>query len=240
MNKQKGYLKCKTVAHRGCTINKDIENTEQAFIKAGKGKFWAIETDIYPTKDGLFICNHDDYIKGQTKKICEMKYSEIMEINLSFDSKTINVCSFEKYLMICKKYNKNAHLELKSSHNIEEIKHILEIIIDFGMEKHTQVISFNLQNLLNIKILNEKHGWEFVTHHLVCDEKLLYEALEHNINVSVDYKICTKELVNKYKQKGLLVTIWTLNDETLVEYYLSMGVDIITSDFLECDPIYMN
>ena len=41
-----------------------------------------------------------------------------------------------------------------------------------------------------------------------------------------------KELVDKFHSKNLLVNIWTLNDEALLDKYLEMGVDMITSDFI--------
>ena len=53
-----------------------------------------------------------------------------------------------------------------------------------------------------------------------------------DVDIDINFNYCTKELVDKFHQNGLKVNIWTLNDETLLEKYLDMGVDMITSDWI--------
>lgn len=48
----------KIVAHRGVS-GLETENTAAAYIAAGNRSYWGIETDIYRTSDGHFICSHD-------------------------------------------------------------------------------------------------------------------------------------------------------------------------------------
>ena len=50
------------IAHKGYHV-KEVENTYDAFVEAGKRSFYGIETDIYMTKDSYWICNHDNNIK---------------------------------------------------------------------------------------------------------------------------------------------------------------------------------
>ena len=47
----------------------------------------------------------------------------------------------------------------------------------------------------------------------------------------------SKELVEKCHRRGIKVNIWTLNDKALLQEYLDMGVDYITSDFLSPETI---
>ena len=44
----------KLIAHRGLT-NEAPENSNPAFRKAGENGFWAIETDVHKTKDGILV-----------------------------------------------------------------------------------------------------------------------------------------------------------------------------------------
>ena len=53
------------VAHRGVS-GLETENTAAAFIAAGNRSYYGVETDIYRTSDGQYICNHD----GKSGRIC--------------------------------------------------------------------------------------------------------------------------------------------------------------------------
>ena len=57
----------KMVAHRGVS-GLERENTAAAFIAAGNRTYFGVETDIYHTSDGKYVCHHD----GSTKRICEV------------------------------------------------------------------------------------------------------------------------------------------------------------------------
>ena len=56
------------VAHRGVS-GLERENTAAAFIAAGNRTYFGVETDIYHTSDGKYVCHHD----GSTKRICEVR-----------------------------------------------------------------------------------------------------------------------------------------------------------------------
>ena len=55
------------VAHRGVS-GLECENTAAAFIAAGNRTYYGVETDIWRTSDGKFLCNHD----GRTGRICDV------------------------------------------------------------------------------------------------------------------------------------------------------------------------
>ena len=55
----------KLIAHRGVS-GLECENTAAAFVAAGNRSYFGIETDIWRTADGQFLCNHD----GRTGRIC--------------------------------------------------------------------------------------------------------------------------------------------------------------------------
>ena len=57
-------------------------------------------------------------------------------------------------------------------------------------------------------------------------------CIKNRFDIDVHYSYMTKEIVDKCHANNLKVNIWTLNDESLLEKYLDMGVDMITSDFI--------
>ena len=56
--------------------------------------------------------------------------------------------------------------------------------------------------------------------------------IENNINIDVEHNYITKEIVEKCHKNNLIVNIWTMNDASLLDKYLEMGVDMITSDWI--------
>ena len=71
-----------TIAHRGYHTT-EIENTEGAFLAAAQRNFVGIETDIYWTKDGYIICNHDTSVNyyGKLTPIKDLTYQEIIKFS---------------------------------------------------------------------------------------------------------------------------------------------------------------
>ena len=109
------------IAHRGLSGLK-MENTLPAFEEAGKRSYYGIETDVHVTKDGKFIITHDDDLKriaGLDLIIEESTFEELRalrfkDLNGVSEEKNLYLPSLEEYISVCKKYNKQAILELKN------------------------------------------------------------------------------------------------------------------------------
>ena len=71
----------KIIAHRGFRAVAP-ENTLPAYEEAGKNGFWGAECDIYRTKDGVWVIQHDvnTYrMMDLTKNIEKCTYEELMQ-----------------------------------------------------------------------------------------------------------------------------------------------------------------
>ena len=69
----------KLIAHRGYAVEAP-QNSIPAFVEAGKLGFWAVETDVHKTKDGVLVCNHNNSVDEMyygSGKIAEMTYREL-------------------------------------------------------------------------------------------------------------------------------------------------------------------
>ena len=60
----------KLIAHRGYAVHAP-QNSLEAFEAAGKLGYWAIETDVHKTKDGVLVCNHDATVDHMFNGIIE-------------------------------------------------------------------------------------------------------------------------------------------------------------------------
>ena len=221
-----------TIAHKGYH-QEAIENTKEAFFEAGRRNFYGIETDIHRTKDGKWICNHDNRVKGMSKDIADSTFDEIMAVNLSDDpTKVVKVCTFTEYVDVCSLYNKHPVIEFKTSYNSEIVQEILEILKTkevlnevIFISKQSAVLGtlYNLREqngyTFDLQMLTEGNGWSYVTNIL---------------NVSSQYEAITADMVQSCNSYGQYVAAWTVNNRNDALNLINFGVKYITTDIFEC------
>lgn len=229
-----------TIAHRGYAVN-EVENTAGAFIEAGKRNFIGIETDIYFTKDGWIVCNHNNKVNGMDKNISECTYEEIMQVNLSptYD-KDVFVCTFNEYLRICAQYNKIPVIEFKTTPSLNNCEVVLDVISkEYGDVNNVIFISFGRKILQQMQKLADMYEYSYQLFRLTQDDNAVAEAIEDKMGVNHQYNILSEENIKKAKDAGLPVAAWTVNDEKWVKQLIQMGVDYVTTDYIECDEKYI-
>ena len=77
----------KLIAHRGFAV-KAPQNSLPSFTEAGRLGFWAIETDVHKTKDGVLVCNHNnsvDEMYNGSGEIAEMTYAQLAALSLRIE-----------------------------------------------------------------------------------------------------------------------------------------------------------
>lgn len=225
------------IAHRG--LNLETENTCAAFICAGNRSYYGIETDIYKTLDGNFICHHDNNTKRTAGENLEMEscslsvYRSIVLFDKdgSKNRTDLRIPTLENYLTICKKYEKKAIIELKSSFSEQEIVKITEICKKYSMLENAVFIAFEWDNLAKVKQLLPNQPVQFLTCEYTDDlpEKL---ASAH-MDVDIHYAQLTEERIKAFHEKGITVNCWTVDDKDVAEKLVLWGVDQITSNILE-------
>lgn len=228
-----------TIAHRGYAVN-EVENTADAFIEAGKRNFIGIETDIYFTKDGWIVCNHNNKVNGMDKNISECTYEEIMQVNLSTTwDKDVFVCTFNEYLRICKEYKKIPVIEFKTTPSMNNCEIVLEVINkEYGDIDNVIFISFGRKILQQMQTLATANDYHYKIFRLTQSDAQVNEAVEDHMGINHQWDLLTEDIVKKAKDNSLELAVWTLNEETRVQTMIDMGVDYITTDFIECDPKY--
>ena len=145
------------IAHRGLS-GLERENTNAAFVAAGQRGYYGIETDVHITADGKFIIIHDDDLKRIAKmnrRVEDMTFDELRAVRLTdldgVERGDLCLPSLDEYLRICKKYDKQAILELKNEMPKAKIWEIVEVVKKFGWFENTTFISFHYENLLAVR-----------------------------------------------------------------------------------------
>ena len=227
----------KMIAHRGLS-GLEIENTEAAFIAAGESSHYGIEADVRRTADGRFIICHDsdlERIAGVKIDVGDLNYDDLVSIPMlnkwRIADENIHLCSLEDYISICKKYDKQAILELKSDFTHDEIKKIIEIISSFSYLDRVTFISFNYENLIRVRSVVPDQSVQYLFSEV--DDELVDRLVSDKIDVAIKHTKLTKHLVERFHDAGLLVNCWTVDSKIRAEQLIRWGVDYITSNILE-------
>lgn len=226
----------KFVAHRGLS-SEYYENTKEAFIAAGESDFfYAIETDIWLTSDGIWVCAHDaNPFENENLHIGDIAYETAMitplKMNISADIELNGdyfLCDFETYLDICIQYEKIAFIEVKDAPTLAEVQSLIDLIESkISRDKYT-IISFNKENIEKINSINSDISTQILSSHISIGVLNLYKGY----NIGIKDKPMTKYFVYMAQKRGKQVNVWTINDKDLALKYMSYGVEFITTDYI--------
>ena len=114
--------------------------------------------------------------------------------------------------------------------NTTQDKNILNRMITGG---HTKDMIKAEKELYNFKLINLYRSGEKLEKSLNTKEKFAKYCTENNItSLSMSTQNYSKELVHFMKEKGLIVYVFTENNEEKANEMLKNGVDVVGTDFL--------
>ena len=101
----------------------------------------AVLTDVRITKDGVFVVNHNDeakFVDGTELLVAEATYEELSAkplLNTKSDE-VVYICTFQRYLEICRDAHMVCFIELKGDFTDEQINELFTMadeIYDLSM-----------------------------------------------------------------------------------------------------------
>ena len=221
------------IAHRGFS-NVNVDNTEAAFLEAATLDFYGIETDVKVTKDGFYVCNHDDDATFEDGTKLTVKNSTLAELTAKklkgATKETEYICTFERYLEICKNSQKVAVIEFKTEFTNEQIEEIFEIVeSEYSLDK-IEVIDFSLSQIKRSKEINNSIPYQYLIGFPNFFD--IDYALKNGINLSFNSTVLNlfSGYIKTAHNKGLKVGVWTLDDKQEIANFIEMGVDCVTSN----------
>ena len=223
------------IAHRGLSGIK-TENTLNAFIAAGKCSYYGIETDVHVTKDGKYVISHDDNLArvfGADADIHDSTYEELRKIGIT-DKETgefLTVPSLKEYLDACKKYNKVSILELKDNFSKQQLEEIVQEVKDAKMSDNIVYISFSAEVLKKTRELLPDARLQFLTGEI--NDEIINFMHEYNLDIDCAYPALNADNIKLLKQHGIKINCWTVNDKSVAEDLINLGVDYVTTNILE-------
>ena len=230
--------KPKMIAHRGLS-GLELENTNSAFVAAGNRSYFGIETDVHVTADGQFVIIHDDNTKrvGGDEMIVEKTTFETLRAIRLVDKdgqkgrRDLIMPSLAEYISICRKYDKEAVLELKNHMKPQQIDGIIGVIRECGWLEHTTFISFDLPNMICIRQRLPEARVQFLISEYT--DWLVDTLVKEKLDLDIHYKALTAERVKELHDHGIEVNVWTVDALEDAQRMVEYGVDYITSNIIE-------
>lgn len=246
-----------------------VPNSEEAILYAAQVlKYPAIEIDLKQTKDGVFVLSHDpnwgdavlektDYQDLKDVEYKVTKNAGIVEGNLTQEQRTYTakICTFDRYLEICSKYNIIAIIELKTSPGISnwteanaphtsKMSKIMDAIKKYNMLD--QVVFLSSQELC----LNwvKTNGYDYIPCQYLtlssCENETTYNIVKkYKLDISFNVRdgiTISDEWLEKYRALGCKLAVFTFEEWASyndIQTWINRGVDFVTTDWHSLDKL---
>lgn len=222
------------IAHRGLS-SEFYENTEAAFRAAAQSDFFfGIETDIYRTADGKYVCAHDNAaFEDASLEISSLTLDECLSLPLAYSEdygmsgNDERLCTFETYLSVCRDGGKTAVIEFKPDFSEQTIREILAIAANYLDKDKIIVISFSSSNIENLASIDDGTAYMYLGTSRASAEFFA----RRNCPVGINADKATRMFVRRMHALGVTVNVWNVVDKAQAEELVGFGVDFVTTDF---------
>lgn len=223
------FIKNKVVAHRGAWKHTDVsQNTLGSIRHAIELGCEAAEIDVWLTKDNKVVLCHDIDLDGRIIEKTNLADIKAIKLKNNESAPTLEEC-----LELIKSQNKTRLIvELKSNKGNENVLALADSVVNIVHRMNAQAwvdyISFDYRGL---KTIRDKDA----TVHLSFLEPAVDLDLQKMDGMSgIDYHHSLYDKMEKLHERclilGLTTNAWTVNDEKLMNRFLDMDINLITTD----------
>lgn len=225
-------------AHRGAS-GYVPENTLEAFQKAADMKADGVELDVQLTKDGELVVIHDEKVervsdgKGYVK---DYTYGELRALDVSLPVPsygTVHVPTLAQVLEELRPAGMTVNIECKTGiflyPGLEE--KVVRLVKDMGMTERVWCSSFNHESVLRIRKLCPEMKTGFLIADVIVDVADYTKA--HGVQAlhPALYHMQDGGLLERCRQNGLAVHVWTVNEEEDMRRLGRAGVDAVITNY---------
>lgn len=225
------------MAHRGFTPVAP-ENTLVSFWEAAKRGFWAIETDVRLTLDGILVCCHNSSLKkmyGNDVKIEEHTLRELYAERVvngnrvdKYTAGELRIPLFDEYLDICKKFGCVPFIETKKN----VVEETLFAVGRFDLISRAVISSVDFSHVEAARALNK----DVFVHHIFSTEEQMerisdlgYGGLSYNYP---DLDEVPQGLIERTHEAGVRLCLRAGDSLETAERMITMGLDYIPTNKL--------
>ena len=230
------------IGHRGASAVAP-ENTLAAFRKAIAVGADGIEFDVRLTRDGVPVVIHDSTLRrtgGVNKRVADLSWQELSQVDVgswfrpgSFAGETVP--SLRELFELFQTNSASLYLEMKCDSPAEHrplAEACCRLIDEFSFKERVVVECFQLPALNVLQEIDSDIKTAALFDRAFTDQRIITRATEIGaIAVALHHRLARKSLVEKSKQAGFHVAVWTVDDPAWVQHARELGIDaLITND----------
>ena len=235
------------VGHRGASAVAP-ENTMAAFREAIAVGADGIEFDVRLTRDGVPVVIHDSTLRrtgGLPHRIADLTWSELAKVDVgswfskSFANETIP--SLKELFTLFQSNNSSLYLEMKCDSPSEYAPlaaACCRLVAEHGLKERVMIECFQLPALNIVREIDSDIRTvalfepSISSPSLLSDQSIVNKAVGAGaVALALHHRLARKSLVQKAKDAGMHVAVWTVDDPAWVERARTIGIDaLITND----------
>lgn len=222
--------KTQVVAHRGYwDTPKNAQNSITALQKAQQIPVYGSEFDVNMTADGVMVVSHGPKLET-IPDVQKATYKEVKQVRLKNGEK---VPTLKQYLKQGKKGKIKLIFELKvhpaGEIENEAVRKSAEMVKKLNLSKdEVEFISFSLEACKQLAALMPGYMVQYL------NGKIPPKELKEMGIMGLDYHYSNfvqhPEWVKEAHDLGMIVNVWTVNKEEMMQQMINLGVDYITTD----------
>ena len=220
------------LAHRGGDEEYPLQTFESITSAAEDG--FAVETDVRWTSDNRAVIIHDENAElgvrcDRPYQVSKTTWKELSEHcrSHSKDQKSYPLATYAQVMEGLASHRSWIYVEVKVDQNAEQNREFVDVIRNNGLSDRTVVTSNDLGRLAEISKLAPDLPRMLFVSDKVSASTLAEEEL---FAVAVRKDIATKGYIRDLQDAGIVVIVWTLNEEREWEEARSAGADKVLTD----------
>lgn len=230
------------IGHRGASAVAP-ENTVAAFREAIAVGADGIEFDVRLTRDGVPVVIHDSSLRrtaGMNRRVADLSWQEISKVDVgswfrpgSFTNETVP--SLRELFDLFQSNNASLYLEMKCD-SPAEYRPLAEaccrLINEYSFKERVIVECFELPALKVLKEIDSDIKTAALFDRVLTDQSVVTRATEIGaMAVALHHRLARRALVERSKEAGFHVAVWTVDDPAWVQRARAIGIDaLITND----------
>ncbi len=231
------------IGHRGASAVAP-ENTLAAFREAIAVGADGIEFDVRLTRDGVPVVIHDRDLRrtgGLSQRIADVTSSELAKVDVgswfsrSFANETVP--SLAELFSLFQTNNSRLYLEMKCDSPAEYApltEACCRLIAEHGLKERVMIECFQLpalrfvdSNIRTVALFEPSIS----TPSVLSDQRIINKATEVGaVAVALHHRLARRSLVEKAKDAGMHVAVWTVDDPSWIERARTLGIDALITN----------
>jgi glycerophosphoryl diester phosphodiesterase len=220
------------LAHRGGDEKYPLQTLESLTSAADDG--FAVETDVRWTSDNQAVIIHDEAATqglrcDQPYQVSKTTWKVLSEHCRSFvkNGKSYSPTTYANLMEGLAGYNSWVYVEVKADQNAGQNREFIDEIRSNGLSDRTVVTSTDLDRLAQIKKLAPDLPRMLFVSEQVPVSQLAQAKLWA---VAVNQDVAAKDYITELKKAGIIVVVWTVNDQRAWAKAKSAGADKVLTD----------